>query len=102
MDGSTPMCLQAETNPKPSVFAPDQHPPDLMSWLTAPTPPGLLTPSPDGAECFRGEVHETHMSSLIRDVFSTKSSMLLDSMYIWCASIPRYSPTIENIIGVGE
>ena len=80
----------------------DRYPPDLMSWLTASTPLGLLTPSPVGAECFRGEVHETHMSSLIWDALSMKSSMLLDSMYIWCASIPRYSPTIENILGVGE
>ena len=102
MDGSTPMCLQAETNPKPSVFVPDQDPPDLISWFTASTPMVLLTPNPDGAACFSGEVHETQMSPLIREVFSTKSSMLLDSTYIWCASIPRYSPTIENILGVGE
>ena len=83
MDGSTPMCLQAETNPKPSVFVPDQDPPDLISWFTASTPMVLLTPNPDGAECFSGEVHETQMSPLIREVFSTKSPMLLDSTYIW-------------------
>ena len=62
MDGSTPMCLQAETKPKPSVLVPDQEPPALIIWFTASTPLGLLMPNPDGAECFRGEVHETHIS----------------------------------------
>ena len=102
VEGSMPMCLQADTKPEPSVFVPDQWPPDLISWFTAPTPLGLLTPRPDGAECLRGEVHETQISPSIWDAFSPKSSMLLHSMYTCCASIPRNSPTIENILGVGE
>ncbi len=61
-DGSTPMCLQAETKPTPSVLAPFQTPFVLISWLIALTPTGPCTPNLECGECFRGAVQESQRS----------------------------------------
>jgi hypothetical protein len=101
--GSIPICLQAETKPRPSVLVPDHFPPDLLSWLIALTPVGPVTPSLSWGECFRGAVHDSHNSPSREDACDWNSEMLVASMKTCSAcSIPRQSPTIEKSLGVSE
>jgi hypothetical protein len=102
-EGSIPICLQAETKPRPSVLVPDQFDPDLLSWLIALTPSGPVTPSLACGECFSGAVHDSHNSPSKADTCDSNSAMLVASMKTCSAcSIPRLVPTMENSMGVSE